>query len=134
MAWRVRRHPASRSVVRDSFSRSEAVAALAWLAGFAAVAAVIEAFYLSASVRIMGADIALPWPLVAAPWFNAVLVKTAKLWSQRTVVALVPIVVWAAALGVAWQPAAALLTTWWPLAVLAALGVLGGLRPLVRGR
>lgn len=106
----------SHPVVRDDFSRGEAIAGLSWLCVGALVSLMLEAVYLNWF-----------W-VVAALLFNAVLTKTARLWSRRY--AFAPLVVWAAAFFVS---LAILPLTGWSLALLFA-GVAGGVSPLLRAK
>ncbi|SDS22531.1 hypothetical protein [Corynebacterium timonense] len=77
-------------VVRDDFSRGEAVGGLVWLSVGAALSALLEVVYLQATI------FGVPFPLsvVIAALFNAVLTRTARLWSPNPAVALVPFFVW----------------------------------------
>ena len=104
----------SHPVVRDDFSRGEAVAGLVWLSIGAAVSLLLEVVYLN-----------WIW-VVAALLFNAVLTKTARLWSQRH--ALLPLGVWGCAFFIS---LAILPPTGWSLVLLVA-GIVGGVWPLVR--
>ena len=101
-------------VVRDDFSRGEAVAGLVWLSVGALVSLALEVVYLS-----------WIWAVVAL-LFNAVLTKTARLWSQTW--ALAPLGVWGCAFFIS---LAVLPSTSWSLVLLAA-GIVGGVWPLVR--
>ncbi|MCT1627772.1 hypothetical protein M3B04_02290 [Corynebacterium sanguinis] len=80
----------SEPVVRDNFSRGEAVWGIIWLCIGAAVSVLLEVVYLGATV------FGLPFPLsiVAAFFFNAVLTKTALLWSSIRAIAFIPLAVW----------------------------------------
>lgn len=101
-------------VVRDDFSRGEAVAGLVWLSVGALVSLALEVVYLS-----------WIWAVVAL-LFNAVLTKTARLWSQTW--ALAPLGVWGCAFFIS---LAVLPPTSWSLVLLAA-GIVGGVWPMVR--
>ena len=103
-------------VVRDDFTRREAIAGLAWLSIGALVSLVLEAVYLN-------------WLWVVAAWlFNAVVTKTARLWSSKW--ALLPLAVWVAGFFVS---LALLPPTGWSLALLLS-GVAGGVWPLIRSK
>ena len=106
----------SHPVVRDNFSRGEAIAGLIWLSIGAVGSLVLEVAYLN-----------WIWVVVAAA-FNAVLTKTARLWSSSS--ALLPLGVWAAAFFVS---LVILPPTGWSLALLTA-GVAGGVWPLLRAK
>lgn len=101
-------------VVRDDFTRREAIAGLVWLSIGALVSLVLEAVYLN-----------WLW-VVAALLFNAVVTKTARLWSSKW--ALLPLAVWVAGFFVS---LALLPPTGWSLVLLVA-GIVGGVWPLVR--
>lgn len=103
-------------VVRDDFTRREAIAGLVWLSIGALVSLVLEAVYLN-----------WLW-VVAALLFNAVVTKTARLWSRKW--ALLPLAVWVAGFFVS---LALLPPTGWSLALLLA-GVAGGVWPLIRSK
>ncbi|MET3943442.1 hypothetical protein [Corynebacterium mucifaciens] len=100
-------------VVRDDFTRREAIAGLAWLSIGALVSLLLEAVYLN-----------WLW-VVAALLFNAVVTKTARLWSSKW--ALLPLAVWVAGFLVS---LALLPPTSWSLALLLA-GVAGGVWPMI---
>lgn len=73
--------------VRDDFSRGEAAAGLTWLSIGALISLALEVVYVGGGVgRVL-----MP---VAALLFNAVLTKTAKLWTDSFWVALIPLGVW----------------------------------------
>lgn len=101
-------------VVRDDFTRREAIAGLVWLSIGALVSLVLEAVYLN-----------WLW-VVAALLFNAVVTKTARLWSSKW--ALLPLAVWVAGF---FASLALLPPTGWSLVLLVA-GIVGGVWPLVR--
>lgn len=101
-------------VVRDDFTRREAIAGLVWLSIGALVSLVLEAVYLN-----------WLW-VVAALLFNAVVTKTARLWSSKW--ALLPLAVWVAGF---FASLALLPPTGWSL-VLFVAGIVGGVWPLVR--
>ena len=65
------------------FSRGEVVQAFVWLSIFAAIAVMLQVGYLWT-----------PLGIVFAGWFNAVLRRTAKLWTQNRWIQLVPLGVW----------------------------------------
>ena len=101
-------------VVRDDFSRGEAVAGLVWLSVGALVSLALEVVYLN-----------WIWAVVAL-LFNAVLTKTARLWSETW--ALAPLGVWGCAFLIS---LAVLPPTSWSLVLLAA-GIVGGVWPMIR--
>lgn len=85
----------SRAVLRNNFSRGEAIGGIVWLSIGALFSVVMEVVYLGTRIDIPGVgSVAFPWPLLAALLFNAVLTKTARLWSDQVLVALIPGAVW----------------------------------------
>lgn len=119
----------SQPAVRDNFTRGEAVAGLVWLSVGALVSLALEVVYLSSRVGW------LVFPLIAL-LFNAVLTKTARLWSDSFWVALVPLAVWLTgffaamfvlpAFGFSPVPADA------SALLLFAAGIIGGVWPIAR--
>lgn len=85
-----------RSQVRRDTSRSERVAGIVWLSVGAVVAVLLAALYMGSRITVGSVSVPFPWPVVAAPWFNYVLVKTALLWTDNRRVAAVPLWVWLA--------------------------------------
>lgn len=122
----------TRPVVRDDFSRAEAIGGLVWLSVGAALSALLEVVYLGA--RVFG----VPFPLsvVVAALFNAVLTRTARLWSPNPAVALIPLGVWLGCLFAFMfaLPAAGTMLVPASLSTVALLlaGVVGGVWPLAR--
>lgn len=104
----------SQPVIRDNFSRGEAIAGITWLSVGALGSLILEVAYLNWF-----------WVIIAAV-FNAVLAKTARLWSSKS--AIVPLAVWAAAL---FASMVILPPTGWTLALLIA-GLAGGVWPLIK--
>lgn len=92
------------------YSRREIVQAYAWLAIFAAASATME-FAATSPVTVAIAA-------VAAAFFNAVLTKTARLWTTSRIYPLVPLLVWCAVwalLGGSWIVPAGIVGGVWPL-------------------
>lgn len=86
---------AAAQVLRTNFSRGEAIGGVIWLSVGALFSLVMEVVYLGARLDIPGiGSVPFPWTIVAAWLFNGVLTKTARLWSTRAWVALVPLAVW----------------------------------------
>ena len=104
----------SQPVIRDNFSRGEAIAGITWLSVGALGSLILEVAYLNWF-----------WVIIAAV-FNAVLAKTARLWSSKSMI--VPLAVWAAAL---FASMIILPPTGWTLALLIA-GLAGGVWPLIK--
>lgn len=76
-------NPGTSSGYRDDFSRGEVVQAFVWMCIFAAIAVMLQVGYFWA-----------PLAIVFAGWFNAVLRRTAKLWTPNPWIQLVPLGVW----------------------------------------
>lgn len=116
---------------RTDFSRAEAVAGLIWLSIGAIVSLTVEVAFVGGAVGAVAAPL-------AALGFNAVLTKTARLWTPSTWIALVPLVVWVSgffagmlvlpAFGFAPVPANA------GAVVLLLAGLAGGVWPLFRAK
>lgn len=126
------------SVIRDSFSRGEQIGGLVWLSIGASIALILEVVYLGARVDLPGgASVAVPWTIAVAALLNAVFTRTARLWSPRRWVALVPLVVWCAGflvfLALPHMSGDQLLGSNLRTIALLVAGVAGGLWPLSRG-
>ena len=104
----------SHPVIRNEFSRGEAIAGITWLCVGALGSLTLEVAYLNWF-----------WVIIAAV-FNAVLTKTARLWSSKS--AIVPLAVWTAALFISMI---VLPPTGWTLALLLS-GIAGGVWPLLK--
>lgn len=91
-------HP-ERSQVRRDTTRSERTAGIVWLSVGALAAVFLAALYLGSRITVGDMSVPFPWPVVAAPLFNYVLVKTALLWTENRQVATVPLWVWLAGYG-----------------------------------
>lgn len=94
----------------SEYSRREVVQAYVWLAIFAAASATME----YAATRPAAVALAA----VAAALFNAVLTKTARLWTKSRISPLIPLAVWCAVwalLGGSWIVPAGIVGGVWPL-------------------
>ncbi|MBK4141685.1 hypothetical protein [Corynebacterium macginleyi] len=81
--------------MRTNFSRGEQVAGLIWLSLGALLSLFLEVIYLTARIPLAnGASIAFPITIVIAAAFNVVLTRTARLWSDSTYIAAIPLIVW----------------------------------------
>ncbi|MBK4137114.1 hypothetical protein GWO52_01190 [Corynebacterium macginleyi] len=81
--------------MRTNFSRGEQVAGLIWLSLGALLSLFLEVIYLTARIPLAnGASIAFPVTIVIAAAFNVVLTRTARLWSDSTYIAAIPLIVW----------------------------------------
>ncbi|MEH0148001.1 hypothetical protein V6D40_10070 [Corynebacterium sp. Q4381] len=92
------------------YSRREIVQAYVWLAIFAAASATMQ----FAAARPAAVALAAAFALL----FNAVLTKTACLWTSNSLVPLIPLGVWCAVwalLGASWIVPAGIAGGVWPL-------------------
>lgn len=81
--------------MRTDFSRGEQVTGLIWLSLGALLSLFLEVIYLTARIPLAdGASIAFPIIIVIAAAFNVVLTRTARLWSDRTYIVAIPLIVW----------------------------------------
>lgn len=117
-----------RTLARD-FSRGEVTYAFVWLAVFAASTALIEAAYLDTRLTTPLGDFAFPWPIPFALAFNAVLTKTARLWTLSRAAQLIPLVIWVVGVWL-WGGLVASAS----IVPLILAGVAGGVWPVTRKR
>lgn len=83
--------------IRTDFSRGEQVGGLVWLVLGALCSLTLEVVYLTARVPWFdGASVAFPITILIAFWFNGVLTRTARLWSENPYIAGVPGLAWVA--------------------------------------
>lgn len=129
----------SRAVVRTDFSRGEAVGGLVWLSIGALFSLFVEMLYLGTWVTVPGVgEVPLPWTILLAAVFNAVLTRTAMLWSDKTWVHVIPLAVWVAgcfaalALADAWG--IQLLANNFRTIMLFIAGIAGGVWPVFRSK
>lgn len=80
--------------IRTNFDRGEAVTGLVWLSLGAIFSLLLEVVYLGARLPLGENSIPFPVTIAVAFGFNLVLTRTALLWSRRTLVAAVPLIVW----------------------------------------
>ena len=81
--------------MRTDFSRGEQVTGLIWLSLGALLSLFLEVIYLTARIPLAdGASIAFPITIVIAAAFNVELTRTARLWSDSTYIAAIPLIVW----------------------------------------
>lgn len=81
--------------MRTDFSRGEQVTGLIWLSLGALLSLFLEVIYLTARIPLAdGASIAFPITILIAAAFNVVLTRTARLWSDSTYIAAIPVIVW----------------------------------------
>lgn len=81
--------------IRTNFDRGEVVTGLVWLSLGAIFSLLLEVVYLGARLPLGETSIPFPVTIAVAFGFNLVLTRTALLWSRRTLVAAVPLIVWA---------------------------------------
>lgn len=82
-------------MILNQFTRGEQVTGLVWLAVGALTSLVLEVVYLTARLPLPdGASVAFPITIVVAWWFNGVLTRTARLWSDNPYIGLVPLAAW----------------------------------------
>ncbi|MBP3088947.1 hypothetical protein EML15_07290 [Corynebacterium sp. sy017] len=77
----------------SGFSRGEQVMGLLWLCLGSLLSALLEIVYLGVHI----AGIPAPFMILVAYFFNAVLTRTALLWTKTKALALLPLYVWVAA-------------------------------------
>lgn len=83
--------------IRTDFSRGEQIGGLVWLVVGALCSLTLEVVYLTARVPWFdGASVAFPITILIAFWFNGVLTRTARLWSENPYIAGVPGLAWVA--------------------------------------
>ncbi|MDU0478292.1 hypothetical protein QVA66_03450 [Staphylococcus chromogenes] len=83
--------------VNQDFSRGEAAFGLFWLSLGALLSVLLEVVYLGTWITLPGGKaMAFPYPIVIALLFNAVLSKTAMLWTRFNAIAAIPLWVWGA--------------------------------------
>ena len=80
--------------IRTNFDRGEAVTGLVWLSLGAIFSLLLEVVYLGARLPLGETSIPFPVTIAVAFGLNLVLTRTALLWSRRTLVAAVPLIVW----------------------------------------
>lgn len=115
----------SEPIVRDDFSRAEAVWGIIWLSIGAAVSALLEVVYLGSTVF----GVPLPLAIPVAFFFNGVLTRTARLWTRRCESTFVPLGVWLVAFSASVYALAPFNVV--PVLLMIA-GFTGGVWPLVR--
>lgn len=74
----------------SGFSRAEQAFGLFWLSLGALVSLLLEIVYLGTWIG----PVPVPYTIIIAFFFNQVLTKTARLWNQKVLIALIPLIVW----------------------------------------
>ena len=83
--------------IRTDFSRGEQIGGLVWLVVGALCSLTLEVVSLTARVPWFdGASVAFPITILIAFWFNGVLTRTARLWSENPYIAGLPGLAWVA--------------------------------------
>ncbi|QGU06991.1 hypothetical protein COCCU_05225 [Corynebacterium occultum] len=123
--------------IHQDFSRAEAIGGLFWLSLGALISVFLEVMYLGTWIALPGgSSIAFPYTILIAFFFTMVLSRTAALWSNRAVIAAIPLYVWVAGYTVMMM---------WPVfgdaqllgsnirsVLLLGAGVIGGIWPLIK--
>ncbi|WP_408930364.1 hypothetical protein ACKFR8_01200 [Corynebacterium axilliensis] len=87
----------SERAIRTDFSRAEQVGGLTWLVLGALCSLTLEVVYLTARLPWPGGtSVAFPITILIAFWFNGVLTRTARLWSENPYIASIPGCAWIA--------------------------------------
>lgn len=82
-------------MILNEYSRGEQITGLAWLCLGALTSLVLEVVYLTARLPLPGGtSVAFPITIVLAWWFNTVLTRTARLWSDNAYIGIVPLAAW----------------------------------------
>lgn len=85
----------SERAIRTDFSRGEQIGGLVWLVLGALCSLTLEVVYLTARLPWPGeSGMAFPITILIAFWFNGVLTRTARLWSENPYIAGVPGLAW----------------------------------------
>ncbi|WP_448851217.1 hypothetical protein [Corynebacterium sp. 335C] len=84
-----------RSQNRQVFVRGEVPMALTWLTVGALMGLLLEIIYLGAWVQIGSVAVPVPWTIVVAYLLNLIITNTALLWTERSILAAVPVMAWA---------------------------------------
>lgn len=129
----------SRTRLRSDLDRGEKISALGWLGAASFFSVLIAVVYLGTDVTLPGGPtVPFPWPVLAAAWFNAVLTRTAKLWSTHIAVVLIPLALWCVGyllFFIGPEVTRELLAGNNILAIaLLVAGIMGGLWPVFRGK
>lgn len=83
--------------MRSDFGRGEQITGLLWLCIGSLVSLFLEIIYLSARIPLPGgASMLFPVTILIAFWFNSVLTRTAKLWSDSPYIIALPLAAWTA--------------------------------------
>lgn len=129
----------AQSYIHKDFSRAEAAGGLFWLSLAALISVLLEVVYLGSWITLPGGHaVAFPYTIAIAFLFTMVLSRTAVLWSDRMVIAAIPLYVWIAGYT---------LLMMWPVftgdhllassirsVLLLAAGVVGGIWPLIKAK
>ncbi|QGU02407.1 hypothetical protein CKALI_07725 [Corynebacterium kalinowskii] len=84
-----------RGFVYTDHSVGEIAFGFLWLGLGALMSVLLEVVYLGTWITLPGGGrVAFPYPILIALLFNMVLTKTARLWTDRVGVVLIPLAVW----------------------------------------
>lgn len=84
----------NKSQVRKDTTRAERISGIVWLSIGALFGLFISVLYIGTRITVGDTTYPLPWPIIFAPWFNAVITKTALLWTDNRTIAGIPAIVW----------------------------------------
>lgn len=85
----------NKGFVYTDHSTAEIALAFVWLGLSALMSVLLEVVYLGTWITLPGGhNMAFPYPVLIAFFFNMVLTKTAQLWTERVGVVLIPLIVW----------------------------------------
>lgn len=83
--------------IHRDFSRGEAIGGLFWLSLGALISVVLEVIYLGTWVTLPGGQqIAFPYTIIIAFFFTMVLSRTSVLWTDKKLIAAIPLFFWLA--------------------------------------
>ncbi|GAB3939619.1 hypothetical protein [Corynebacterium tapiri] len=126
----------SSPIYRSEFSTGELISGLSWLGVGAIASLILEVVYLGTWLHVGQVALPFPWTIPVAFGFNMVLTRTARLWSERPVLAAVPLIVWCVGFFILlmWPAVTGnqLLGTNMRVVVLLMAGIAGGMWPLIR--
>ncbi|MGP6173555.1 hypothetical protein [Corynebacterium sp. A21] len=129
----------TRGFIHQDFGRAEAAGGLFWLSLGALISVLLEVVYLGSWIMLPGGQaIAFPYTIAFAFFFTMVLSRTAVLWTDRMVIAAIPLYVWIAgyAMLMMWPVFSGdhLLASTIRSVLLLAAGVVGGIWPLIKAK
>ncbi len=85
----------NRSFIHRGLSRGEVIGGIFWLSLGAVISLMLEVIYLGTWITLPGGtQVAFPYTIVIAFFFNMVLTRTSMLWTDIRSVAAIPMFVW----------------------------------------